>query len=436
MQRKTHIHTLLEVLSIKPFFSLWISQVLSQIAFNMLIFVVGILVYQKTRTVTAVSLLNISVSIPAAIFSIFTGLFVDRLDKRLVLIATTLTRAGLMLLLIATSKITVLLYVWVALLSAVTQFFVPAEAALIPRFVSKEYLLTANSLFIMTFYTAIVGGFIVGGVLLEHVGASFLFMLLFGLFLVSAAILWSLPHVTDYSTGYEKITFVQLRADLFHVGRYIRGFPAIFQAIMLLTLAQAIIQIFVTVGPGFADKILAIKITDASVFILGPASLGMILGALFVGSFGNRFRKRELINTGIFLSGFLLVFMSILVIFSANNRFESILERFFRVSSETGMLPVSVICFFIIGVANSLIDVSCNTVLQEQSHESLRGKIYGILQALINGVAILPVLISGVIADLFGIEKIILLLGIVLLGFGMYTSGIYRRIFAKISNSS
>ncbi len=383
--------------------------------------------------VTSVSFLNISVSVPAVIFAFLSGILVDRLDKRFVLITSTIIRALIMLIFINFSQNIFMMYIFVALLSLVSQFFVPAEAALIPRFVEKDLLLTANSLFIMTFYTAIIGGFVMGGILLEHFGSTTMFMVILALYIISAIILWFLPKVEDYGTGSQMLTFAQLRLDLVEVLKYLKSTSAVFQAVMLLTLAQAIIQIFVTVGPGFADKVLSIKITQASVFILGPATLGMIIGAMFVGSYGYKFRKKNLINVGIFLSGILLVFMSLLVISTANNKLETLLERYFRASSESGLLPVSVVCFFIIGVANSFIDVSCNTVLQERTLERLRGKIYGILQSLINGVAIIPVLISGVIADLFGIEKVIFLLGIVLLLFGIYTSGIYRSFLNKFA---
>ena len=84
------------------------------------------------------------------------------------------------------------------------------------------------------------------------------------------------------------------------------------------------------------------------------------------------------------------------------------------------LLPVVVIGFLILGVANSIIEVSCNTVLQELTPTKLRGRVYGILQSLINGIALVPVVASGIIADWIGINQILGILGVLLFGFGLY----------------
>ncbi len=318
--KKTQIHTMIEILTVKPFMLMWVSQLLTQVAFNMLVFMSGLILYEQSKSVFSISLLHMSVSIPSAIFALVSGVVVDRLDKKSIMIFSVILRALLLCGILYTIKLTNSLYIREALVSMVSQLFVPAEAALIPRFVRKEHLLAANSLFIMTFYTAIIGGFVLGGLLLGMIGQLWMLILLLVFYIVSAVFLLFLPSIKDYETGRSQLQLSKLYADTINVLRYIKSTPLVFQAIMLLTLAQAIIQIFVTVGPGFADKILAIKITDASVFILGPATVGMIIGAIFIGSMGGIFRKRRLINTGIFLSGTLLVFMSLLTVFRQSDK--------------------------------------------------------------------------------------------------------------------
>lgn len=431
IQTKTH---LLQVLRIRPFTYLWITQVLTQISVNMLVFILAVLVYEKTRSNTAVSLLFVTVGLPAALFGAISGVVVDRMRKRQALLLSTLVRAILIGLVFFYRHNIGYIYILVALISTVSQLFVPAEASLIPKFVPQHLLLSANSLFTMTFYSAIIGGFVAGGPLLSLLGTDLLLVSLVLTFVIAWLMLLLLPGEKNHVDLYGKFTFPHLLHDLRSGIGYIVKIPVVVQAILLLTLAQAIIAIIATLGPGFADRVLLIKLTDASVLILGPAAAGMVVGAIFVGSVGMRFRKKWLINTGIFLSSLLLLLVAFLIRSRSYHSISLFFEEIFSVSLERGLLPLSVLSFFFMGFANSLIDVSCNTVLQEQTSDQVRGRVYGILQSLIGGVAILPVVVSGVVADLFGVGKIIFVLGLTLLFFGIYTSRgehLLQRVFGR-----
>lgn len=414
---------LLKVLAIRPFLFLWLAQVVSQIAFNMLILVLGLFIYQKTRSNTAVSLLYLTVGLPGALFGVFSGVYIDRIDKRSILIVSTLIRVFFIFLIFITKSNLILIYILTSLVSLASQFFVPAEAALIPRFVPTKLLLSANSLFTLTFYSAIIGGFVAGGPLVESLGADSVFIILGLLFGCAFWLVTFIPKEESRSSLPRiKLTTTSIWNDVTSGFDYIKYKPLLYQSILLLTVSQAVIAIFASLGPGFADRVLSIKITQASLLILGPAALGMIIGALYLGSFGTPFRKRSLINIGIFLSGATLLLVAILVRTRRYLQFTSVFEHIFLVSHSKSILPISMICFFVLGFANSLIDVSCNTILQEKTTDAFRGRVYGFLSSLISGVAIIPVIISGVIADLFGIGKIIFILGLILIGFGLYTS--------------
>ena len=75
--------------------------------------------------------------------------------------------------------------------------------------------------------------------------------------------------------------------------------------------------------------------------------------------------------------------------------------------------------FFLLGVANSLLDVPSNSMLQKEAVGKVRGRVYGILSAFIGGVGILPVVISGVLADIIGVGTVIFLLGVGVFLYGM-----------------
>lgn len=424
---------LLQVLKISAFRNLWLAQAVSQIAYNMLVFVLGVMIYETTHTNAKVSLLYLTIGLPAVVFGSLSGVYVDKYNKRMVLIFSTWVRLLLILLIILFRTNLTVVYISIALISVASQFFVPAEASLIPRLVGQDKLLSANSLFTLTFYSAIIGGFVAGGPLLRFFGPGILWLIA-GLYILTLIILYLLPHAIDSETIQKEFLLTHIKKDIYEVINFIKNTPLVQQAIFLMTMAQAIISVFLTLGPGFADKIMHIKTTDASVVILGPAAVGMVLGAFLVGSMGFHFRKRKLIHWGILLSGFILIVLSVVARSRRYDSIADILQEVFSITWETGIFLITLLCFFILGFANSLIDISCNTVLQEKTTNQNRGKIYGILSSLISGVAILPVVISGFLADFLGIGKIILILGITLTGFGLFAGSITTQIVRENSD--
>ena len=79
-----------------PFLRLWLSQAATQIGGNMVLYGLTVIVVSSTRSNTAVSLLILSFLVPAVAFSAVAGVYVDRLDRRLVLVVTNVLRAVVM----------------------------------------------------------------------------------------------------------------------------------------------------------------------------------------------------------------------------------------------------------------------------------------------------------------------------------------------------
>ncbi|RJR15223.1 MFS transporter [Candidatus Microgenomates bacterium] len=399
--------SLSKVLAIRSFRNLWISQIISQISQNMLTFVLAILVYEQTRSNAAVSLLYLTIAVPATIFGLWSGVLVDRSNKKRFLLISTLGRAGLLLLLFLSRDNLPVLFLLVAVISLVGQFFLPAAAALLRHFVPYYELLSANSLFTLTFYGAIIGGFVIAGPLLAVLGIESMLVGLTFLFVFCALIILFLPREKKN----KQITLQkgQVLHDVKQTFSFIQKTPGVFMAIGLLTLTQAVLAIIATLGPGFADKILATRLTDASISILGPAALGMVIGAILIGNIGQRFKKSTIVMTGFFASVLLLLVLSLVAAPWTSYSSHPFLTS---VVFHELMYVISVLCFFGLGFANSIVDVVCNTTLQEQTTDVVRGKIYGLLASLISGVAVLPVVVSGVIADTFGIATIFITLTI------------------------
>ena len=427
---------LFQVLSIKSFQLLWSSQVITQTAYNMLLFILGVIIYQKTRSNAQVSLFYLTVGIPAFVFGIISGIYVDKFNKRSILLLSTFIRIILLILIVIFRHQLLIVFILSGLVSIVGQFFVPAEAALIPRLVKQELLLSANSLFTLTFYSAVIGGFVFAGPLLRQFGTTPVLIFLAFLYLLSTVLLYFLPkNLGTTNTANKSFPLSEMKQDVLSAISFIIKVIPVKQAMLLMMMSQAVISIFLTLAPGMADQLLKIEVTDASILIMGPAALGMIVGALIIGNLGSRFRKRSLIQLGIYASGLILIFLSSVIYFKNYEVVSDLFELIFYNKISQAILIITSLCFFILGFANSLIDISCNTILQQYSTDGNRGRIYGVLQSLISGLSLLPVIISGLLADVIGINKIIFVLGLCLTVFGLFASGFFKKLMKENNQS-
>ena len=125
----------------------------------MVVYGLTVLVYSGTRSNSAVSLLLLTFLAPAVFFSAVAGVYVDRLDRRLILIVTNLLRAIFFAIVFFTGGNLAAIFILNIAISTVTTFFAPAEAAMIPVLVPRRQLLAANGLFTFTLNAAFALGF-------------------------------------------------------------------------------------------------------------------------------------------------------------------------------------------------------------------------------------------------------------------------------------
>src|SRR5438132_8681259 len=120
----------------RNFLLLWLAQAISQTAQNAIWYGIVLQVQRLSNSSTQLSLAVLTLIIPSVIFGVLAGMYVDRWDKRTVLIATNLIRGciafvyGLFGLLPGLSI--GLLFLINFMFSTVGQFFAPAETAMIP----------------------------------------------------------------------------------------------------------------------------------------------------------------------------------------------------------------------------------------------------------------------------------------------------------------
>ena len=162
----------LAVFKNRSFLFLWLAQAFTQIGGNMVIFGLTIIIAGSTNSTTAVSALILTFLVPAVLFSAVAGVFVDRLDRRLVLITTNVLRGAAVLGVWFVGDNLAWIYVLNVFVSTVTVFFGPAEAGMIPQVVPRKQLLAANGIFTLTLNAAFALGFALLGPLVVKIAGA------------------------------------------------------------------------------------------------------------------------------------------------------------------------------------------------------------------------------------------------------------------------
>lgn len=380
------------VLRVKPFFFMMASEFFSQLAFNMQQFVLIFIIYGKTSSNTAVSGLILSFTIPAILFSIFAGVFIDRWNKKKVLFYTNLIRGFLFLPFLLFNLNLAFIYLFTFFIAIATQFFIPAESAIIPQLVPKNLIVSANAIFAFGIYSTMLVGYVLSGPTLLFLGKSstvlFLALLYFAstIFIASIKLAYGKKEMPP-EEQMPSLSFVYQVREIFS---YIKGARKVMQAVLILTIAQAVLLMFAVLGPGYVTTILALPLESLSWIFVAPAGIGMVIGILLLGSFGWRFNRKLLSVFGFLMVGIAFILLP----------FGSHIASF-------GLVQVIGVLAFIVGFALALVFIPSNTTIQVETSERMRGRMYGLLSSLAASVSFLPVILSGGLADIIGVGSVI-----------------------------
>lgn len=414
------------VLANPAFLRLWMAQALSQTAqqtinYTLLIQVRRIIEGQGQTSLanTATATMVLMFATPPIFFSAIAGVIVDRSDKRRIMAGVNLGRAlciaGYLLLRPGWPLLAMLGYIYLLcfLFSSIGQFFGPAEGSTIPLLVNRDQLLSANSLFSLTFIGSQLLGFItLGPLLTSYLGLETVYRVVVVLYLFCAILIFTLPKIVaerDEAAAARR-TMV---SDLREVMVYIRNDRLLRKGITYLTIANSAFLMLVTLAPEFV--IIALRLTaDRLPTIIGPAGLGMVIGVITIGRIGRQLNREKLLDRALIVVSTLLLCFALL---------PGALDRFASVSiSALGInVPVFVAMLFAVGlgIGNAFIIVPSQTLLQERSNEQIRARVLSAFFTTSNAVALIPILFAGVLGDIFGVVHVLTTVAILILAIGL-----------------
>src|SRR3989344_1807383 len=392
---------ILQVIRVRPFLLMIVSQFFSQLAFNMQNFVLILIVFGLTRSSVSVSGLILSFTIPAVLLSVISGVQVDRWDKRKILFFANLIRGILILPLMIADLHVGFIYVITFFVAIVTQFFIPASSAIVPNLVPKNLIISANSILYMATYVSMFLGYILAGPFLLLWGREYTIMYIASLFLLGTFFIFLLKP--SYPSVRLKDSNVSFFKELNEILPFIKKASKVVRAFVVLTIAQAIIFIFAVLGPGYVSTVLNVQIENLSLLVIAPAVLGVGAGSFFLGGIGKRLEFKWLSAIGFVLSGIIFLI-------------------FPHVRNIASALPTTFVLSMLVGFAVSLVFISGHATIQVETSENLRGRIYGLLNATSGTVSFLPVVLAGGFADLFGVGTVVAGSGVLMIALSIFIS--------------
>ncbi|MHB1004739.1 MAG: MFS transporter [Chloroflexota bacterium] len=396
----------------RNFMLLWAAQAISQTAQNAIWFGLMVVVEEATRSSTQMGFAVLTTILPSILLGMVAGVLVDRMRKRSVLVATNALRALVVLGFLLYDRALLLVY-GVNLVSAtITQFFAPAEASKIPQLVSKRQLLTANSLFNLTFNASQLAGMVIlGPPVVKLFGPSAVFVGSAAAFGVACALVYQLPREPAPERGLRgldsRAVMRDVWVDVVEGWRFITTDRFTTLAMLHLTMASALMLIVAMLAPRYVVAVLSIRAEDA-VYILAPAGLGILAGTSLMGRLVRRFSKETLVNTGLVIMSVFIFLLSTVGLFAG-----TFLAPAWAVPGLQGGSSVVALVMFIalvLGGGLSLIIIPSQTILMERAPSDTRGRIFAVQIVLGHVASIAPLMFMGGLADLIGIERVIALL--------------------------
>lgn len=300
--------------ALRGFLVIWSGQLISVIGSQLSSFALGIWVYQKTGSTTEYGFLLIAMAVPALLVSPIAGAFVDRYDrKKVMLAADTVAAIGTMLVayLLWLDRLDLwVIYLAIGIQSMANAFQVPAYQASIPLLVPQEMLVRANGLVQSAQAAALIVGPLLAGLLVTLISLPGVLMVDVATFLV-AAILLLLVKVPrpEAAQGDPSAAPVSLLAEAGQGFRYVYDRPGLLGLLLILALTN------------FCFGILAVLITPLVLSFATPAQLGvqmamggigLLVGGILMSTWGGPRKKIHGVLGSLIVGGVFLVIHGLL----------------------------------------------------------------------------------------------------------------------------
>lgn len=380
----------------------------------------------------AISFLSLVITLPTILFGPFAGIFIDRWNKKKILVYCDFFRALLVafipFLILNTYNLS-FVYIICFFVFLFGLFFNATRLSILPYLVAKRRLLAANSFNnllgrIATLLGMLVGGFIVDWQIWRKIGISnswaagfYIDSFTYGISVI--ALLYLFTKIKIKKIYRENINFQRSKnlfdLILFNLRLMTNDLKDTTKFILKNQKVQiVIISIFLFVILGAGALVLyvpiiqeseGLKLGTSGVGFLGTiGSIGLILSSLTYGIWGHKFKRKLILIISFFLFGILTVILSFIKI-----------------------ILLVIFLIFICGFLLSPIFVIQDTILQECVPEGLRGKIFSLKEWFLHLFFGIFAFIIGQLTYFLPKTKILFYIGILVSFLSLIIFILYRQ---------
>lgn len=386
------------VLKQKNFALLWTGGLISMMGDWMLMAALPFQVFALTNSALAVSGVLMAMVTPKIIFGSIAGVFVDRWDRKLIMVITSALQAVVIVSLLLVHSVE---WIWVIYLATFLEstlgiFFSPAEGALLPKLVGEEHLVPANSLNAMNDNLARIFGPAIGGMLLGTLGFQSVILADVGSYLIAMVLIILIrakntsPDRADQSDAAQEegaqkgSVWKEMMAGLQYI-KTNKALTGLFLVLAIALFGDAIISVLMVV---FVQQDMGLGAVEYG-WLFTARGVGGLLGGLLVGYLGQKFSPAQMISVGLIGSG----------------------AAVFAILTKPTFLILAV-TMVLIGPALMAWLISLQTIAQKEAEDAFRGRVLGMLGMTMGFIMFFGSAIAGSLADQVGTITMIAVAGV------------------------
>jgi MFS family permease len=358
------------------FLALWAGQLVSLIGSGVTTFALGVWVYQRSGSVTHLSLLSLFGVLPTILLLPVAGALVDRWDRRAALLLSDLG-AGLMSLSIALLLVTgcltlIPIYAAVAGASISAAFRWPAFSAAVSQLVPREQLGRAGGMVQMAEAASLLLSPILAGALIGRIGLEGILLIDVASFLVACATIAAIRLPRPRASA-DAPREGALLPDLSFGWTYLRARPGLLGLLLLFA------------GTNFMGGMVIVLATPMILSFASPGELGtaltiggsgMLFGTLVMSLWGGPRRRVEGVLGAEILSGAAIALCGL-------------------VRSIPGIAAGAFLLFFL----NAIVNASSQALWQSKVALDVQGRVFAVRRMVALSSQPLAFLVAGPLAD-------------------------------------
>ncbi len=401
-----------ELFRIRDYRLLWSGQAVSNFGDALTNLALLLTAQRLTGSTAAVATTAIAVALPTLLFGMVAGAYVDRWNRKRVMIMSDLLRTSfvLLFLMVTTPNLMWLLYVVAFIQAALSTFFNPAKSAFVPRIVSKEQLLVANSVSQMTqIGFGLIGTAVAGIIAATFETLALAYAIDAGTFLVSliAIGLIRTDGTPERSTAPVRI-WTDVKVGIATIARSRSLLGVMIGAAILMFGLGAVNVLLIP----FIVEVLAVPETWFAA-IEAAQVIPMVLAATLVAVLARRLRPTTIITWTLAGLGMLVATISL-------------------VQAPWHLMLV----LFGVGWLITPLQASVSTLVQTEVEDAVRGRTGAALNTVMTGAQVSSMALAGAAAAVMSVRGVFVVAGAIAVVAGLATAALFKGVLPATAPGS